>query len=183
MPIIYSSSKVKQRWFFYNNALLFNSQTTSTKLLLVIHCSTGGSLFHRPVYSELSSCVKVEVAVLASPSLIVLMVSVDVKQHWAWTICLLSDLRSCVKVEVDVQGSPSLIVRTVSVDVKHHWTGLLLFRFSLFYAYSTPHGGHVTNVPSGCKHDQFSQHYLPAKQLRFRGSLTLMPPPDGKALA
>ena len=31
--------------------------------------------------SELRSCVKVEVAVLGSPSLIVLVVSVDVKQH------------------------------------------------------------------------------------------------------
>ena len=31
--------------------------------------------------SELRSCVKVEVAVLGSPSLIILMVSVDVKQH------------------------------------------------------------------------------------------------------
>ena len=31
--------------------------------------------------SELRSCVKVEVAVLSSPSLTVLMVSVDVKQH------------------------------------------------------------------------------------------------------
>ena len=31
--------------------------------------------------SELRSCVKVEVAVLGSPSLMVLMVSVDVKQH------------------------------------------------------------------------------------------------------
>ena len=33
------------------------------------------------VSSELRSCVKVEVAVLGSPSLMVLMVSVDVKQH------------------------------------------------------------------------------------------------------
>ena len=32
-------------------------------------------------YLELRSCVKVEVAVLGSPSLTVLMVSVDVKQH------------------------------------------------------------------------------------------------------
>ena len=32
--------------------------------------------------SELRSCVKVEVAVLSSPSLISLMVSVDIKQHW-----------------------------------------------------------------------------------------------------
>ena len=31
--------------------------------------------------SELRSCVKVEVAVLGSPPLIVLTVSVDVKQH------------------------------------------------------------------------------------------------------
>ena len=30
---------------------------------------------------ELRSCVKVEVDILGSPSLIVLMVSVDVKQH------------------------------------------------------------------------------------------------------
>ena len=34
--------------------------------------------------SELWSCVKVEVAVLSSPSLIVRTVSVDVKQHWTW---------------------------------------------------------------------------------------------------
>ena len=33
------------------------------------------------ISSELRSCVKVEVDVLGSPSLIVLMVSVDVKQH------------------------------------------------------------------------------------------------------
>ena len=51
--------------------------------------------------------------VLGSPSLIVLMVSVDVKQHWR------TELRSCVKVEVDVLGSPSLTVRTVSVDVNY----------------------------------------------------------------
>ena len=35
----------------------------------------------RLITSELRRCVKVEVAVLGSPSLIVLMVSVDVKQH------------------------------------------------------------------------------------------------------
>ena len=33
------------------------------------------------LFSELRSCVKVEVAVLGSLSLIVLMISVDVKQH------------------------------------------------------------------------------------------------------
>ena len=32
-------------------------------------------------FSELRSCVKVEVDVLVSPSLIILTVSVDVKQH------------------------------------------------------------------------------------------------------
>ena len=42
----------------------------------------GGILFE----SEFRSCVKVEVAVLGSPSLTVLMVSVEVKQHWTWTI-------------------------------------------------------------------------------------------------
>ena len=36
---------------------------------------------HRVRHSELRSCVKVEVAVLGSPSLISLMVSVDVKEH------------------------------------------------------------------------------------------------------
>ena len=35
--------------------------------------------------TELRSCVKVEVAVLGSPTLIVRSVSVDVKQHWTWT--------------------------------------------------------------------------------------------------
>ena len=33
------------------------------------------------IISELRSCVKVEVTVFGSPSLIVLMVSVDVRQH------------------------------------------------------------------------------------------------------
>ena len=69
--------------------------------------------------TELKSCVKVEAAVLGSPSLIVCMVSVDVKQLWNES---LSERRSCVKVEVAVLGSPSLIVFMVSVDVKQHWT-------------------------------------------------------------
>ena len=53
--------------------------------------------------TELRSCVKVEVDVLGSPSLvlvIILMVSVDVKQHRANRTA--SGLRSCVKVEVAV---------------------------------------------------------------------------------
>ena len=50
------------------------------------------------------SCVKVEVAVLGSPSLISLMVSVDVKHHERRKKKDTDDseLRSCVKVEVDV---------------------------------------------------------------------------------
>ena len=74
------------------------------------------------MFSEVSSSVKVDVAVLGSPSLIVLTVSVDVKQHWEKMSCC-SEVRSCVKVEVAVPGSPSLIVLTVSVDVKHHERG------------------------------------------------------------
>ena len=40
--------------------------------------------------SELRNCVKVEAAVLGSPSLIILMVSADVKQQWTWTFTLQS---------------------------------------------------------------------------------------------
>ena len=98
---------------------------------------------------ELRSCVKVEVTVLGSPSLIIRTVSVDVKKifnlNWALelmscvkvdvfpvpnspyglcgrkaTLNLNAELRNCVEVEVDVMGSPSLIIRTVSVDVKYH---------------------------------------------------------------
>ena len=50
--------------------------------------------------TELRSCVKVEVDVLGSSSLIILMVSADVKQHWT----------NCVKVEVDFLDSLSLVV-------------------------------------------------------------------------
>ena len=46
--------------------------------------------------------MKVEAAVLGSPSFIV-MISVDVKSNTE-----LGELRSCVKVEVAVLGSPSL---------------------------------------------------------------------------
>ena len=61
--------------------------------------------------SELRSCVKVEVDVLSSQSLIFLMVSVDIKQHLS---SYSHPKLNCVKVEV------SLIVRMVSVDVKQH---------------------------------------------------------------
>ena len=54
--------------------------------------------------------MKVEMAVLGSPSLIVRMVSVDVN-----ATLNLSTVESCVKVKVDI-----LIIRKVSVDVKQH---------------------------------------------------------------
>ena len=50
--------------------------------------------------------MKVKVAVLGSPSLILRTVSVDAK--------------ATLDEEVDVLGSPSLTVRKVSVDVKQH---------------------------------------------------------------
>ena len=90
--------------------------------------------------------MKVEVAVLGSPSLTVLVVFVDVKQQSttcsrAQELCksrggrpelpvpnspcglcgrkaTLNKLRSCVKVEVAVLGSPSPAFFMVSVDVK-----------------------------------------------------------------
>ena len=45
-------------------------------------CGRNATLNSMVSLSELRSCVKVEVAFLGSPSLTVLMVSVDVKQHW-----------------------------------------------------------------------------------------------------
>ena len=58
--------------------------------------------------------MKVEVDVLGSPYLTVLVVSVDVMQHWT----IVSELRSCVKVQVAILGYPFLVVLTISVDVK-----------------------------------------------------------------
>ena len=63
--------------------------------------------------------MRVEVAVLVSPSPISLTVSVDVKQH-CFNQHNMTEFRSCVKVEVAVLVSPSLIVFMVSVDVKQH---------------------------------------------------------------
>ena len=59
-------------------------------------------------------CVKVKVAVMGSPSLIILMVSVDVKRY------LKINFWSCVKAEVAVVGYPSIINLMVSVDVKQY---------------------------------------------------------------
>ena len=65
--------------------------------------------------------MKVEVAALGSPTLISLVIFVDVKHHVYLLMCSsMAELRSCVKVEVAALGSPSLISLMVSVDVKHH---------------------------------------------------------------
>ena len=69
--------------------------------------------------SELRSCVKEEVNVLGSPSLIVHTVSA-----WGHKATLselrLSELRRCVKEEVDIMGSLSVTVCKFSVDLKQH---------------------------------------------------------------
>ena len=76
------------------------------------------------ITTELRSCVKVEEAILGSPSLIVRTVSVDVLGSPSLivrtvSVDVLGSLSLIVgRVSVDVLGSPSLIVRTVSVDVK-----------------------------------------------------------------
>ena len=61
------------------------------------------------------NCVAVEVDVFGSPSLIILMVSVDVKQ-----LSTNEKYFRSWKVEVEVLGSPSLTVLMVSVDVTQH---------------------------------------------------------------
>ena len=52
--------------------------------VIVYRCAvmTKTSIKQALVARQAQSCVKVEVAVLGSPSLTVLMVSVDVKRHW-----------------------------------------------------------------------------------------------------
>ena len=71
----------------------------------MLGCLACSSALDGPSVSELRSCVKVEVAVLGSPSLISLVVSVEIKHHWIKPS--VSELRSCVKVEVYVLGSPA----------------------------------------------------------------------------
>ena len=68
--------------------------------------------------SELRSCVKVEVAVLGSPSLISLMVSVEVKKHGI-NECSSNPHLPHLHTPIP-HFSPSLISRMVYVDVKHH---------------------------------------------------------------
>ena len=63
--------------------------------------------------------MKVEVAVLGSPSLTVLMVSVDVKQHQTPTALEFRAQELC-EIKVAVLGSSPLIVLVVFVDVKQH---------------------------------------------------------------
>ena len=64
--------------------------------------------------------MKVEVAVLGSPSLTVLMVGLFERKAILNFNVEVTELRSCVKVEVAVLVSQSLTVLMVSVDVKQH---------------------------------------------------------------
>ena len=66
--------------------------------------------------SDLRSRVKVELAVPDSPSLIIIMVSVDEKQHW--TELRPARAQELCKSRGTVPGFPSLMVFAVSVDVK-----------------------------------------------------------------
>ena len=59
----------KKNDLLYNVCQSFLPRETYFTCNALLHCA------------EFRSCVKAEVAVLGSPSLIVLMVSVDVKQH------------------------------------------------------------------------------------------------------
>ena len=63
--------------------------------------------------------MKVEVAVLGSPSLIILIRHCIRKAAFE-EVTNISAQELCVEVEVAVLGSPSLIVLMVSVDVKQH---------------------------------------------------------------
>ena len=64
------------------------------KNTLIISISIITSAYSREIKNlALRSCVKVEMNVLGSPSLIVCMVSVDVKQHWWRRISVLVVLR------------------------------------------------------------------------------------------
>ena len=65
-------------------------------------------------FSELRSCVKVEVAVRNKPY------SLCGRKPTLKRNAFLSELGSCVKVEVTTLSSPSLVVLVASVDVEHN---------------------------------------------------------------
>ena len=65
--------------------------------------------------------MKVEVVVLGSPSLISLMVSVDVNQHFNQRIHSIYRSQELCKSRGGRPGLPSLISLMVSVDVKQHF--------------------------------------------------------------
>ena len=82
--------------------------------------------------SVLGDCVKVEVAILGSTSLMNIMVSAGGRKATLnWTT--VSEVRSCEKVEMAGLGSTPLIVLTFSMDVKQLWarTPRPLRRFDL----------------------------------------------------
>ena len=70
--------------------------------------------------SELRSCVQVEVAVLGSPSLIVLMVSVDIKPQWTWTWLKFS-VWICVSLTVHACVCNTNWPQCLIVSLQHDW--------------------------------------------------------------
>ena len=70
------SGSLNQKTAKWSRGLRYTRQITTFSKKLTVWIGRG---------SELRSCVKVEVAVPGSPSLLILLDSLDVKQHWAWT--------------------------------------------------------------------------------------------------
>ena len=88
--IFYQVAVLAWQWWLKGDKRVHLSGTQITQLLPLplkairrtrLPISITNSFLSR-VSPEFRSCVKVEVAVLGSPSLIVLMVSVDVEQQW-----------------------------------------------------------------------------------------------------
>ena len=77
---------------------------------------TRNRLHHTSNYllTELRRCVKIEVAVLGSLSLIVLMVSVVVMQHWIWTNCSPGQIEAKMTWCRKLSSSKSLTTKLLS---------------------------------------------------------------------
>ena len=75
-------------------------------------CGRKSTLNLNGAQSELRGAMKVKVAILGSPSLVVLMIR-GRKVTVNFNFVLVSEPRRCVKVEVAVLGSPSL---TIPID-------------------------------------------------------------------
>ena len=72
------------------------------------------------IYSELRSCVKVEVAVVGSPSLVSPRVSVEVKQHWRLEIYAVKPYAISPQRDTWYYLNASSTVKAISVRNKLH---------------------------------------------------------------